>query len=66
MLAKTTPEKKSDGIIRCIYAVLKIIFFYEKGVGRGELSPGVKSGTIDLSELLASAGNMKKSRVGFV
>merc|ERR1712037_512123 len=32
------------------------------GGARGRLLPAVKSGTIDLSELLTSAGNMKKSR----
>ena len=36
------------------------------GGGHGRLLPAVKSGTIDLSELLISAGNMKKSRVGWL
>ena len=35
----------------------------DPGGARGRLLPAVKSGTIDLSELLTSAGNMKKSRV---
>ena len=63
LLVKAHSEQKTQGI------TLKDcpkITARKTGTERGRLAPQVRSGTIDLSELLASAGNMKKCRVGLI
>ena len=60
---KAHSEQKTEGIT---LRDCPKITTRETGTGHGRLAPQVRSGTIDLSELLASAGNMKKCRVGLI
>ena len=62
-IQKSQQKQKLSNILVNFRRKQNVRKYKNTGGARGRLLPAVKSGTIDLSELLTSAGNMKKSRV---